>query len=165
MAHVRDFNIFQCIYAVLLFGEASSNGGLKYKLEEKTISEIEQEKRQNPAAAKRIAKGSQRGYRRLASPNADRKRAGASPIPEQRSEDDIEFDENTSNIYDAISLQLLDLMYALHTNASKILGNMTWSGYAERQTAEIKARWSSKESIDQLPSTFRGICVNVLFVF
>lgn len=151
MAHVRDFNIFQCIYAVLLFGEASSNGGLKYKLEEKTISEIEQEKRQNPSA-RRSVKGTQRGYRRLASPNADRK----SPVTEQRSEDDIEFDENTSNIYDAISLQLLDLMYALHTNASKILGNITWTDFAERQTAEIKARWSSKESIDQLPSTFRG---------
>ena len=156
MAHVRDFNIFQCIYAVLLFGEASSNGGLKYKHEEKTISEIEQEKRQNPAQRKPVKGASMKGARRMASPNADRKRSGAAPQEQPRSEDEIEFNENTSNIYDAISLQLLDLMYALHTKASKILGNLSWSDYSEKQTAEIKARWSSKESLDQLPSTFRG---------
>lgn len=44
-----------------------------------------------------------------------------------RSEDEIEFSENTGNIYDAISLQLLDLMYALHTKAGKILGKMVVS--------------------------------------
>uniref|UniRef100_A0A7M5X4G9 SEC7 domain-containing protein n=1 Tax=Clytia hemisphaerica TaxID=252671 RepID=A0A7M5X4G9_9CNID len=152
MAHVRDFNIFQCIYAVLLFGEASSNGGLKYKHEEKTISQIEQEKRQNPPPKRPTKKNS----RRLASPNSDRRRQGGSQADQPRSEDEIEFDENTSNIYDAISLQLLDLMYALHTKASKILGNMNWLDYSEKQTAEIKMRWSSKESLDQLPSTFRG---------
>ena len=126
MAHVKDFNIFQCIYAVLLFGEASSNGGLKYKHEEKTISQIEQEKRQINAPARRPVRGSTKGGsggRRAgsgaSSPNADRK---LKDHHQPRSEDEIEFSENTGNIYDAISLQLLDLMYALHTSAGKILG-------------------------------------------
>ncbi|XP_057309577.1 Golgi-specific brefeldin A-resistance guanine nucleotide exchange factor 1-like [Hydractinia symbiolongicarpus] len=146
MAHVKDFNLFQCIYAVLLFGEACSNGGLKYRLEETVLNQIELEK--HPILVKKSK------AKRSTSPLASRKKGGVMESP--RSEDEAEFNENTGNIYDAISLQLLDLMYALHTNASKILGNMTWEVFSEKQKAEVKARWSSKESIDQLPSTFRG---------
>lgn len=157
LAHVRDFNIFQCIYAVLLFGEASTNGGLKYQLEDKVISQLELERRLVPQPLTK-KQGKSKG-KRLSSPTMDRRKKYSDAARQQehsRSEDEIEFNENTGNIYDAISLQLLDLMYLLHTNASNILGNLTWGDYSERQHAEMKARWSSKESIDQLPSTFRG---------
>lgn len=129
MAHVKDFNIFQCIYAVLLFGEASSNGGLKYKHEEKTISQIEQEKRPINAPARprgSIKGGGRKAASAASSPKSDRKHKDHH---QPRSEDDIEFSENTGNIYDAISLQLLDLMYALHTNAGKILGEKNQNIY------------------------------------
>ena len=148
MAHVNDYNIFQCIYAVLLFGEASSNGGLKYRLEDSVINEIEKELRHTPNKAKQKGK-------RGSSPKRDNKKS-LQTFDSPKKEDEAEFNENTGNIYDAISLQLLDLMYALHTKASGILGNMQWDDYQDKQRAELKARWSSKESIDQLPSTFKG---------
>ena len=72
------------------------------------------------------------------------------------SEDDAEISENTSNIYDAISLQLLDLMYVLHTKASTILANVDWDEFEESQRQEVKMRWNSVESVDKLPSTFTG---------
>ena len=72
------------------------------------------------------------------------------------SEDDAEISENTSNIYDAISLQLLDLMYVLHTKASKILANVDWQEFEESQRQEVKMRWNSVESVDKLPSTLTG---------
>ena len=142
MAHVKDFNIFQCIYAILLFGEASSNGGLKHRLKD-----LEPE-------IKPVQKKTKTKTKRINSPIMERKRAPVLDSP--RSEDEAEINENTGNIYDAVSLQLLDLMYALHTNSSKILAGMTWSTFSDHQKAEIKARWSSRDSIDQLPSTFKG---------
>lgn len=78
--------------------------------------------------------------------------AAGSPV----SEDDAEISENTSNIYDAISLQLLDLMYVLHTKALTILANIDWDEFEESQRQEVKMRWNSVESVDKLPSTFTG---------
>ncbi|XP_065652483.1 Golgi-specific brefeldin A-resistance guanine nucleotide exchange factor 1 isoform X4 [Hydra vulgaris] len=154
MAHVNDYNIFQCIYAVLLFGEASSNGGLKYRLDDSVINEIEKELRHIPEKPKQKGK-------RGSSPKRDSKKS-LQTFDSPKKEDEVEFNENTGNIYDAISLQLLDLMYALHTNASGILGNMQWNDYQDKQQAELKARWSSKESIDQLPSTFKADSDNAM---
>lgn len=145
MAHVREFNIFQCIYAVLLFGEASSNGGLIYKIEDDCVPKVEQERRPSD---KRV-KGKNK---RVASPDLNSKRGVSKEITD--GDDDSLDDDN--NRYNAISLQLLDLMYDLHLNASKVLGSMNWEEFSEKQREEVKARWSSKESIDQLPSTFRG---------
>lgn len=146
MAHVRDFNIFQCIYAVLLFGEASANGGLIYKIDDDRISRSEHEKQRS------VEKKSKSKGKRLSSP-ANRRSAGGDTVQDDDEEGST---EDASNRYGAISLQLLDLMYALHINSSKILGSMTWEEFSQKQREEVKARWSSKESIDQLPSTFRG---------
>ena len=81
------------------------------------------------------------------------------------SEDDAEISENTSNIYDAISLQLLDLMYVLHTKASTILANVDWQEFEESQRQEVKMRWNSVESVDKLPSTLTGMEIDFLLGF
>jgi len=145
MAHVKDFNIFQCIYATLLFGEAAANGGLKHRLKEPDNAEV----RVLPPPKRVKTKG-----RRIASPTTERKKIPNLDSP--RSEDENEMSDTTNNIYDAVSLQLLDLMYALHSNSRSILDKMTWDTFSDHQKSELKARWSSKDSIDQLPSTFRG---------
>ena len=90
------------------------------------------------------------------SPKSSRSKARIGIPGSPVSEDDAEISENTSNIYDAISLQLLDLMYVLHTKASAILANVDWDEFEESQRQEVKMRWSSVESVDKIPSTFTG---------
>ena len=57
----------------------------------------------------------------------------------------------------AVMYHLIVLTFSFHSMFFP--GNMNWLDYSEKQTAEIKARWSSKESLDQLPSTFRGLLI------
>jgi len=149
-AHVSRGNILQCIHTALLFAEASGNGGVLFRLEDMHSKEQSNVKRQQPP------KGLKRIKKKQASPKSARGKPWSGATGSPVSEDDAEINENTSNIYDAISLQLLDLMYVLHTKASTILANVDWDEFAESQRQEVKMRWNSVESVDKIPSTFTG---------
>eukprot|EP00794_Sanderia_malayensis_P012101 gene12101-13351_t len=147
-AHVSQDNILQCIHTSLLFTEASANGGVKLRLEDPAPKEANTASVKRQQAGKGFKKSRKKGHKYGKTKNDP----PGSPI----SEDDVEINESTSNIYDAISLQLLDLMYLLHTKASSILANVDWHVFQERQRQEVRQRWSSIESVDKLPSTFTG---------
>ena len=109
--------------------------------------------------------GLKRIKKKQASPKSARGKPWSGATGSPVSEDDAEINENTSNIYDAISLQLLDLMYVLHTKASTILANVDWDEFAESQRLEVKMRWNSVESVDKIPSTFTGKAYVILANF
>ena len=148
--HVSRENLFPCIHSVLVFAEASSNGGIRFRIEDSIPKEPSVEKKFQ------TQKGSKKLRRKFPSPKSSRGKHKDSALISALSEDEAEISESTSNIYDAISLQLLDLMYTLHTNSASLLGNISWDQFEDYQKSEVRTRWSSKESIDQLPSTFKG---------
>ena len=149
-AHVSRGNILQCIHTALLFAEASGNGGVKLRLEEAIPKDNSTVKRQQTTKASKKLK------KKVNSPKLHQGKARSGAQGSPIGEDDVEISENTSNIYDAISLQLLDLMYVLHTKASSILADVDWHEFEESQKREVRQRWSSIESVDKLPSTFTG---------
>eukprot|EP00795_Rhopilema_esculentum_P008272 gene8272-14228_t len=149
-AHVTRGNILQCIHTSLIFAEASANGGVALRKEELSSKEHGNVKHQQPP------KGLKKMKKKHTSPKSSRGKGRSGGPGSPVSEDDAEISENTSNIYDAISLQLLDLMYVLHTKASRILANVDWHEFEESQKQEVRMRWNSVESVDRLPSTFTG---------
>ncbi|XP_072280556.1 Golgi-specific brefeldin A-resistance guanine nucleotide exchange factor 1 isoform X3 [Pyxicephalus adspersus] len=135
-AHVTPENFKLCVKTIRVFVEASLNGGVWYKSQEKRSKSHKYDNK-----ASRFKKKSKEKE------NAVR-RSRVSNQRQYRSHSDDEEDESVPASYHTVSLQLLDLMHTLHTRAATI-----YSSWAEEQrhletagekiTADSRTLWSN----------------------
>ena len=114
-AHVSRENFLQCVHAVRVFAEGILNGGAGYR----------QDGMQHKDHAKQDNKGSlgranKKSKAKKMSPTGikSRKFVRSTQSSPATSEDEAEIFETINNTYDAMSLQLIELMHALHTRAA-----------------------------------------------
>ncbi|XP_022788096.1 Golgi-specific brefeldin A-resistance guanine nucleotide exchange factor 1-like isoform X3 [Stylophora pistillata] len=120
-AHVTKENYLHCVHALRLFSEASLNGGAGYRQDGWQFKESTADykgswgrsNKKTSMSSSRSKKVSPTGLRTRKST----KSATSSPAT---SEDEAEIVETINNTYDAMSLQLLELMYTLHTHGRGI---------------------------------------------
>ena len=110
--HVSAENFLLCVHAVRVFGEALVDGGLGKRLAEHPTKVADQQRR---SSSTKQAKRS--GKQKKISPNL-KTRKGGKALNSGASEDEVEIYETINQTYDAMSLQLIELVYTLHTSAS-----------------------------------------------
>ncbi|XP_031761944.1 Golgi-specific brefeldin A-resistance guanine nucleotide exchange factor 1 isoform X3 [Xenopus tropicalis] len=135
-AHVTPENFELCVKTIRVFVEASLNGGVWYKSQEKRVKNHKYDSKSN--RFKKKTKEKENSVRRTRASNQR----------QYRSHSDDEEDESVPASYHTVSLQLLDLMHTLHTRAATI-----YSSWAEEQrnletaaekiTADSKTLWSN----------------------
>ncbi|XP_041424775.1 Golgi-specific brefeldin A-resistance guanine nucleotide exchange factor 1 isoform X3 [Xenopus laevis] len=133
-AHVTPMNFELCVKTIRVFVEASLNGGVWYKTQEKRVKKYDSK--------------SNRFKKKTKEKENSVRRTRASNQRPYRSHSDDEEDESVPASYHTVSLQLLDLMHTLHTRAATI-----YSSWAEEQrhletatekiTADAKTLWSN----------------------
>ena len=112
--HVTKENFLQCVHAIRVFSEASFNGGEGYRQDGWQFKEHAADykgswgRNSKKAASSRSKKVSPTSLKARKSTRS----ATSSPAS---SEDEAEIVETINNTYDAMSLQLTELMYTLHT--------------------------------------------------
>lgn len=112
-AHVRKENFLHCIHAVRVYAEASLNSAAG-------LRQNEHQSKDTAVVDPKTSRNSKKSNKSKKSPTGMTKRkstrsAGNSPT---NSEDEVEIFETINNAYDAMSLQLIELIYALHTHAA-----------------------------------------------
>ncbi|XP_063817458.1 Golgi-specific brefeldin A-resistance guanine nucleotide exchange factor 1 isoform X3 [Pseudophryne corroboree] len=135
-AHVTPENFELCVKTIRVFVEASLNGGVWYKSQEKRVKSHKYDSKAN-----RFKKKSKEKENPMRRPRVSNQR-------QYRSHSDDEDDESVPASYHTVSLQLLDLMHTLHTRAATI-----YSSWAEEQrhletagekiTADSRTLWSN----------------------
>ena len=122
--HVSSDNFLRCVHAVRVFGEALVDGGLGKRLVEHPPKATEHEYRRGSWAkpGKRST-----GKTKKTSPNL-KTRKGAKTLNARVIEDEVEIYETINNTYDAMSLQLIELIYTLHTSASSFFPERSADG-------------------------------------
>ncbi|XP_075697730.1 Golgi-specific brefeldin A-resistance guanine nucleotide exchange factor 1 isoform X3 [Rhinoderma darwinii] len=135
-AHVTPENFELCVKTIRVFVEASLNGGVWYKSQEKRAKSHKYDSKAN--RFKKKSKEKENPVRRSRISNQR----------QYRSHSDDEEDESVPASYHTVSLQLLDLMHTLHTRAATI-----YSSWAEEQrhletagekiTADSRTLWSN----------------------
>ncbi|KAM3913689.1 Golgi-specific brefeldin A-resistance guanine nucleotide exchange factor 1 isoform 5-T5 [Leptodactylus fuscus] len=115
-AHVTPENFELCVKTIRVFVEASLNGGVWYKTQEKRAKSHKYDSKSN--RFKKKSKEKENPVRR----------SRVSNQRQYRSHSDDEEDESVPASYHTVSLQLLDLMHTLHTRAATI-----YSSWAEEQ--------------------------------
>ncbi|KAM4636752.1 Golgi-specific brefeldin A-resistance guanine nucleotide exchange factor 1 isoform 3-T3 [Discoglossus pictus] len=135
-AHVTPENFELCVKTIRVFVEASLNGGVWCKSQEKRMKSHKYDSKANRFKKKTKEKE-----------NAVR-RSKVSNQRQYRSHSDDEEDESVPASYHTVSLQLLDLMHTLHTRAATI-----YSSWADEQrhlesggkkiTADSRTLWSN----------------------
>ncbi|XP_075072735.1 Golgi-specific brefeldin A-resistance guanine nucleotide exchange factor 1 isoform X5 [Mixophyes fleayi] len=139
-AHVTPENFELCVKTIRVFVEASLNGGVWYKSQEKRVKSHKYDSKAN-----RFKKKSKEKENPI-------RRSRVSNQRQYRSHSDDEDDESVPASYHTVSLQvshdLLDLMHTLHTRAATI-----YSSWAEEQrhletggekiTADSRTLWSN----------------------
>ncbi|XP_048590620.1 Golgi-specific brefeldin A-resistance guanine nucleotide exchange factor 1 isoform X2 [Nematostella vectensis] len=121
-AHVSKENFLHCVHAVRVYTEASLNGGTGFRQNEKNLKDLSADNKSGSwgrSSKKGVpAKSSKKSPTAITKRKAARS-AGSSPAT---SEDELEIYETINNAYDAMALQLIELMYALHTCAASFYG-------------------------------------------
>ncbi|XP_071986040.1 Golgi-specific brefeldin A-resistance guanine nucleotide exchange factor 1 isoform X3 [Engystomops pustulosus] len=135
-AHVTPENFELCVKTIRVFVEASLNGGVWYKSQEKRAKSHKYDSKSNRFKKKSKEK------------EIPIRRSRISSQRQYRSHSDDEDDESVPASYHTVSLQLLDLMHTLHTRAATI-----YSSWAEEQrhletagekiTADSRTLWSN----------------------
>ncbi|KAM4704421.1 Golgi-specific brefeldin A-resistance guanine nucleotide exchange factor 1 [Rhinophrynus dorsalis] len=139
-AHVTPANFELCVKTIRIFVEASLNGGVWYKSQEKRVKSHKYDSKSNRFKKKNKEKEN------------PVRRSRVSNQRQYRSHSDDEEDESVPASYHTVSLQvshdLLDLMHTLHTRAATI-----YSSWAEEQRhlesagekiiADAKTLWSN----------------------
>lgn len=110
--HVSAENFLRCVHAVRVFGEALVDGGLGKRLAEHPPKVVDHRRGSSSKQAKKSS-----GKHKKPSPSL-KTRKGGKPLNSGVSEDEVEIYETINQTYDAMSLQLIELIYTLHTNAS-----------------------------------------------
>lgn len=117
--HVSNENFIRCVRAVRVFGEALVDGGLGKRIVEHVATE---ERRGSSSKQTKRANGKQKKVTGSGSKNRGK---GTKSQNSCVSEDEVERYETINQTYDAMSLQLIELIYSLHTYASKYFHEKT----------------------------------------
>ena len=123
--HVSEENFLRCVHAVRVFGEALVDGGLGKRLAEHPAKVPDQRRSSSTKQAKRST-----GKHKKTSPSL-KTRKGGKTLNSGVSEDEVEIFETINQTYDAMSLQLIELIYTLHTSASKYFPEKSQEGEEE----------------------------------
>lgn len=120
-AHVTKENYLQCVHAIRIFSEASLDGGAGYRQDGWQLKENSADYKGSWGRNSKKATSAS-GRSRKVSPTSlkvrkSTKSASNSPAT---SEDEAEIVETINNTYDAMSLQLPELMYTLHKHAGSL---------------------------------------------
>ncbi|XP_020603212.1 Golgi-specific brefeldin A-resistance guanine nucleotide exchange factor 1-like [Orbicella faveolata] len=120
-AHVTKENYLQCVHAIRVFSEASLNGGAGYRQDGWQFKENGADYKGSWGRSSKKASSSSSRLKKV-SPTGlkTRKSTKSATSSPATSEDEAEIVETINNTYDAMSLQLTELMYTLHTHASSI---------------------------------------------
>ena len=113
-AHVSRENFLQCVHAVRVFAEGILNGGAGYRQDGMQHKDSGKEDKGSWGKSSKKSKAKKMSPTGLKS----RKFARSTPSSPATSEDEAEIFETINNTYDAMSLQLVELMHALHTRAA-----------------------------------------------
>ena len=135
-AQVTKENYLQCVHAIRVFSEASLNGGAAYRQDGWQFKESGsgykgswgRSTKKASLSSSRLMKVSPTGLKKRKSTQS----ATSSPAT---SEDEAEIVETINNTYDAMSLQLTELMYTLHTHASSIFEKVPDDGSQSQQSS------------------------------
>ena len=123
--HVSAENFLRCVHAVRVFGEALVDGGLGKRLPEHPTKVVDQRRGSSTKQAKRSS-----GKHKKPSPSL-KTRKGGKALNSGVTEDEVEIYETINQTYDAMSLQLIELVYTLHTNASLYFPEKNQGGEGE----------------------------------
>lgn len=120
-AHVTKENYLQCVHAIRVFSEASLNGGAGYRQDGWQFKENGADYKGSWGRSSKKTSSSSSRLRKV-SPTSlkTRKSTKSATSSPATSEDEAEIVETINNTYDAMSLQLTELMYTLHTHGSSI---------------------------------------------
>ena len=116
--HVTKENYLQCVHALRVFSEASLNGGAGYRQDGWQFKENAADYKGSWGRNSKKGAAAASGRSRKVSPTSlkTRKSAKSATTSPATSEDEAEIVETINNTYDAMSLQLTELMYTLHTH-------------------------------------------------
>ncbi|EDO31538.1 predicted protein, partial [Nematostella vectensis] len=141
-AHVSKENFLHCVHAVRVYTEASLNGGTGFRQNEKNLKDLSADNKSGSwgrSSKKGVpAKSSKKSPTAITKRKAARS-AGSSPAT---SEDELEIYETINNAYDAMALQLIELMYALHTCAASFYGRNDFKSDLSETGAEMSFLWT-----------------------
>ena len=120
-AHVTKENYLQCVHAIRIFSEASLDGGAGYRQDGWQMKEEVADYKGSWGRNSKKAMAAS-GRSRKVSPTGlkTRKSTKSATNSPATSEDEAEIVETINNTYDAMSLQLTELMYTLHTHARSL---------------------------------------------
>lgn len=120
-AHVTKENYLQCVHAIRVFSEASLDGGAGYRQDGWQMKEDVADYKGSWGRNSKKAMAAS-GRSRKVSPTGlkTRKSTKSATNSPATSEDEAEIVETINNTYDAMSLQLTELMYTLHTHARSL---------------------------------------------
>lgn len=120
-AHVTKENYLHCVHALRLFSEASLNGGAGYRQDGWQLKESTADYKGSwGRSSKKTSSSSSRSKKVSPTGLKTRKSTKSATSSPATSEDEAEIVETINNTYDAMSLQLLELMYTLHTHGRGI---------------------------------------------
>ena len=120
-AHVTRENYLQCVHALRVFSEASLNGGAGYRQDGWQFKESTADYKGSwGRSSKKTSLSSSRSRKVSPTGLKTRKSTKSATSSPATSEDEAEIVETINNTYDAMSLQLTELMYTLHTHGSGI---------------------------------------------
>ena len=118
-AHVTKENYLQCVHAIRVFSEASLNGGAGYRQDGWQFKENAADYKGSWGRnSKKAAAAASRSRKISPTSLKTRKSTKSATTSPATSEDEAEIVETINNTYDAMSLQLTELMYTLHTHGS-----------------------------------------------
>lgn len=144
--HVRKENFLHCIHAVRVYAEASLNSAAGLRQNEHQFKDPPVE----PKSGRSNKKGSSSKSKKSPTGITKRKSARSSGNSSSTSEDEVEIFETINNAYDAMSLQLIELIYALHTHAARFYDKDTTVTNINKQTSQ---NGSTVSSTAQTPTT------------
>lgn len=142
-AHVTKENYLQCVHAIRVFSEASLNGGAGYRQDGWQFKENGADYKGSWGRSSKKASSSSSRLKKV-SPTGlkTRKSTKSATSSPATSEDEAEIVETINNTYDAMSLQLTELMYTLHTHGSSIFEKIPDDGNLSQQSrpSDVTAR-------------------------
>lgn len=142
-AHVTKENYLQCVHALRVFSEASLNGGAGYRQDGWQFKENGADYKGSWGRSSKKASSTSSRLKKV-SPTGlkTRKTTKSATSSPATSEDEAEIVETINNTYDAMSLQLTELMYTLHTHASSIFEKVPDDGNQSQQNrpSDVTAR-------------------------
>ncbi|KAL9961546.1 hypothetical protein ACROYT_G030504 [Oculina patagonica] len=145
-AHVTKENYLQCVHAIRVFSEASLNGGAGYRQDGWQFKENGADYKGSWGRSSKKGTTSSSRLRKV-SPTSlkTRKSTKSATSSPATSEDEAEIVETINNTYDAMSLQLTELMYTLHTHGSSIFEKVPYNQSQESRPGDVTARDQSTE--------------------